>query len=164
MKALTLIIGIIIASSTYSQVNKFHGMELYTDTSSEYGIDNHRSLDKFGLASYGVYRDYNSEVKFTKKDFAIVLLELDRVLILNGRTLDSYDFVSIPETVLTHLTADILYDAYSKGRMNVDYIYDYDVNGYEIIFAIDNIGTSKYITIFFGSNKDWELFMTDYNK
>jgi len=168
MKTVTLIIGIIIASNTCSQVNKFHGMELYTDTTVEsLFLDNHRTIDEYSLGGYGVFktpsRDYSVE-KFTKQDFADVLKELERVLILNGRTLDSYDFVSIPGTVLTHLTADILYDAYSRGRLNVDYIYEYEVNGYEIYFSIDNVGTSKQIGISLGSTKDWELFMTDYNK
>lgn len=163
MRALTLIIGIIITVNTYSQVNKFRGMELYTDTTS-YGVDNQRSLDEYNLSSFGVYREYNSEEKFTKKDFDGVLKELDRILILNGRTLDSFDGINIENTVLINLTLNKLYDAYVNGRMNTYLSYKYEINGYELFFSIDNIGTSKYINITFGSKKDWELFMVDYTK
>jgi len=162
MRALTLIIGIIITSTVYSQVNKFRGMELYADTAG-YGIDNHRHLDDGNIAHFGIYREYNSEEKFTKKDFSDVLAELDRILVLNGRTLDSFDGINIENTVLINLTLDKLYDAYTNGRLNTFLSYRYEINGYELFFAIDNIGTSKQINIIFGSKKDWNLFMINYN-
>lgn len=165
MRTVTLIIGIIIAVNTYGQVNKFRGMELYTDTSwTNYHTDNYRILDDNNLAHFGVYREYNSEEKFTKKDFDGVLKELDRILILNGRTLDSFDGINIENTVLINLTLNKLYDAYMNGRMNTYLSYKYEINGYELFFSIDNIGTSKYINITFGSKKDWDSFMLKYNK
>jgi len=161
MRALALIIGIIITVNTYSQVNKFKGMDLYTNTTS-YGVDNQRSLDEDNIASFGVYREYNSETKFTKKDFDGVLKELDRILILNGRTLDSFDGINEESTVLINLTENKLYDAYINGRMNTYLSYKYEINGYELFFTIDNIGTSKQINILFGSKKDWDSFMVNY--
>lgn len=164
MRTLTLIIGIIITVNTYGQVNKFRGMELYTDTSwTNYFTDNYRSLDDDNLARFGVYREYNSEEKFTKKDFSDVLAELDRILVLNDRTLDSFDGINIENTVLINLTLDKLYDAYKNGRLNTYLSYQYEINGYELFFTIDNIGTSKHINILFGSKKDWDLFMINYN-
>lgn len=165
MRALTLIIGIIITVNTYSQVNKFRGMELYTDTTTEnYSTDNYRSLDDNNLAHFGVYREYNSEEKFTKKDFDGVLKELDRILILNGRTLDSFDGINIENTVLINLTLNKLYDAYVNGKLNTYLSYKYEINGYELFFTIDNTGTSKYINITFGSKKDWDFFLVNYSK
>lgn len=165
MRAVTLIIGIIITVNTYSQVNKFRGMELYTDTTTKnYFTDNYRSLDDNNLAHFGVYREYNSEKKFTKKDFDVVLKELDRVLVLNGRTLDSFDGINEKSTVLVNLTLEKLYDAYVNGRLNTYLSYKYEVNGYELFFTIDNIGTSKYINITFGSKNDWDSFMVNYAK
>ena len=164
MRALTFIIWIIITSAAYGQVNKFRGMELYTDTSwTNYFTDNYRSLNDDNLARFGVYREYNSEEKFTKKDFSDVLAELDRILVLNGRTLDSFDGINIENTVLINLTLNKLYDAYANGRMNTYLCYKYEIIGYELFFSIDNIGTSKYINITFGSKKDWDLFMINYN-
>ena len=162
MRALTLIIGIIITANTYSQVNKFRGMELYTDTTS-YGVDNQRSLNDDNIASFGVYREYNTDDRFTKNDFDVVLKELDRVLVLNGRTVNSFDGINEESTVLINLTLEKLYDAYLNGRLNTHLSYKYEVNGYELFFTIDNIGTSKHINILFGSKKDWDLFMVDYN-
>jgi hypothetical protein len=162
MRALTLIIGIIITVNTYSQVNKFRGMELYTDTTS-YVVDNQRSLGDDNIASFGVYKEYNSDEMFTKKDFDVVLKELDRILVLNGRTLDSFDGINEESTVLINLTLNKLYDAYVYGRLNTHLSYKYEVNGYELFFTIDNIGTSKHINILFGSKKDWDSFMVDYN-
>lgn len=165
MRAVTLIIGIIITVNTYSQVNKFSGMELYTDTTTKnYFTDNYRSLDDNNLAHFGVYREYNSEKKFTKKDFDDVLKELARVLTLNGRTLDSFDGINEESTVLVNLTLEKLYDAYVNGRLNTYLSYKYEINGYELFFTIDNIGTSKYIDITFGSKKDWDSFMVNYSK
>ena len=161
MRALTLIIGIIITVNTYGQVNKFRGMELYTDTTS-YGVDNQRSLDEDNIASFGVYREYNSEEMFTNKDFDDVLKELDRILILNGRTLDSFDGINDESTILINLTLAKLYDAYVNGRLNTHLSYKYEINGYELFFTIDNTGTSKYINITFGSKKDWDSFMVNY--